>query len=229
MRITERMHALVPALSGEQCEQFQIYYERLIDWNSRMNLTAITDPEDVATKHFQDSLAAMPYLSAGAKCIDVGTGAGFPGVPLLIARPDLSVTLLDSLNKRLVFLDALLEELGLRKQTELVHMRAEDAGRDQKYREQYDFALSRAVAGLSVLMELTVPFLKVGGTSICYKGEPKEEIETAANAADKLHSSISCISVPSQYGVRTLVMIKKEQRTAAAYPRKAGTPAKKPL
>ena len=223
------MRALVPELSGEQCEKFQIYYERLIEWNCRMNLTAITGPEEVAGKHFQDSLAAAPYLSAGAKCIDVGTGAGFPGVPLLIARPDLSFTLLDSLNKRLVFLDAILEELGLQERAELVHMRAEDAGRDPRYREQYDFALSRAVAGLPVLMELTVPFLKVGGTGICYKGDAKEEIEAAASAADKLHSSISAEPVPSEYGARTLVMIKKERRTAAAYPRKAGTPSKKPL
>ena len=223
------MHELVPSLSGEQCEKFQIYYERLINWNSRVNLTAITDPEEVVQKHFLDSLAALPYLSEGAKCIDVGTGAGFPGVPLLIVRPDLSVTLLDSLNKRLVFLDALLAELGLQKQAELVHMRAEDAGRDPKYREQYDFALSRAVAGLPVLMELTIPFLKVGGCSICYKGDAKEEIAAAANAADKLHGHISWETVPSGYGVRTLVMIRKEQRTAAAYPRKAGTPSKKPL
>ncbi len=223
------MHELVPSLSGEQCEKFQIYYERLIDWNSRVNLTAITDPEEVAQKHFLDSLAALPHLSAGATCIDVGTGAGFPGVPLLIARPDLSFTLLDSLNKRLVFLDALLTELDLQKQAELVHMRAEDAGRDPGHREQYDFALSRAVAGLPVLIELTVPFLKVGGCSICYKGEAKEEIAAAANAADKLHGSISWEAIPSGYGIRTLVMIKKEQRTAAAYPRKAGTPAKKPL
>ena len=223
------MHELVPSLSGEQCEKFQIYYERLIDWNSRVNLTAITDPEEVAQKHFLDSLAALPHLSAGAKCIDVGTGAGFPGVPLLIARPDLSFTLLDSLNKRLVFLDTLLTELDLQKQADLVHMRAEDAGRDPGYREQYDFALSRAVAGLPVLIELTVPFLKVGGCSICYKGEAKEEIAAAANAADKLHGSISWEAIPSGYGIRTLVMIKKEQRTAAAYPRKAGTPAKKPL
>ena len=229
MSIAIRMHELVPSLSGEQCEKFQIYYERLIDWNSRVNLTAITDTEEVAQKHFLDSLAALPHLSAGAKCIDVGTGAGFPGVPLLIARPDLSFTLMDSLNKRLVFLDALLTELDLQKQADLVHMRAEDAGRDPGYREQYDFALSRAVAGLPVLIELTVPFLKVGGCSICYKGEAKEEIAAAANAADKLHGSISWETVPSGYGVRTLVMIKKEQRTAAAYPRKAGTPAKKPL
>ena len=229
MKIAERMHALVPALSGEQCEQFQIYYEMLSDWNTRINLTAITDPEEIAQKHFLDSLAALPHLPAGAKCIDVGTGAGFPGVPLLIARPDLSVTLLDSLNKRLVFLEALLTELGLQKQAELVHMRAEDAGRDPKYGEQYDFALSRAVAGLPVLMELTIPLLKVGGYSICYKGEAKEEIAVAANAADKLHGSLSWETVPSRYGVRTLVMIRKDQKTAAAYPRKAGTPAKKPL
>ena len=223
------MRELIPALSGEQCEKFQIYYERLIDWNSRVNLTAITDPEEVAQKHFLDSLAALPYLSAGAKCIDVGTGAGFPGVPLLIVRPDLSVTLLDSLNKRLVFLESLLTELKLQEQAELVHMRAEDAGRDPKYREQYDFALSRAVAGLPVLTELTVPFLKVGGYSICYKGDVREEIAEAANAAEKLCAAITWESVPSGYGVRTLVMIRKEQRTAAAYPRKAGTPAKKPL
>ena len=159
--ITEILSPLRPDLTDKQLGQFETYYEMLADWNTRINLTAITDPDGVAKKHFLDSLAAAPYLKQGASMADVGTGAGFPGLPLLILRPDLTVTLIDSLQKRLVFLEAVLKELKLK--AELVHARAEDAGQNPMYRERFDVALTRAVSALPVLCELTLPLVKVGG------------------------------------------------------------------
>lgn len=221
--------ALRPELTDAQLNQFETYYKMLVDWNTRMNLTAITDAAEVATKHFHDSLAAAALLPAGAKCIDVGTGAGFPGVPLLIVREDITVTLLDGLNKRLTFLDALTKDLGISDRVTLVHARAEDAGQDAKHRGRYDIALTRAVANLSVLLELTVPFLAVGGKSICYKGDAAEEIAAAKSACHLLHCSVSETKVESDYGARSLVIAEKLQPTPKTYPRRAGTPAKKPL
>ena len=185
------MAALRPDLTKRQAESFELYYELLTEWNGRINLTAITEKEDVARKHFVDSLAAADLLPDGAACIDVGTGAGFPGVPLLILRPDLHMTLLDSLQKRLGFLDELLRRLGLT--AELVHARAEDAGRDPKRRERYDAVLSRAVSPLPVLLELTTPFLKTGGTAIAYKGNAAQEIADAARAARLLNVTVSAL------------------------------------
>ena len=192
-----------------------------------MNLTAITDPVEVAQKHFADSLAALPYLQPGAKVIDVGTGAGFPGVPLLILRPELQLTLADSLQKRLTFLDALLRELGLHAQ--LVHGRAEELGQNRLYREQFDAALSRAVAGLPVLLELTTPFVKVGGAAIAYKGDAAEELEKAKSAAFLLHVQLRQVELASDLGKRCLIFADKKAPTPKAYPRKAGTPNRKPL
>jgi len=225
----QTLHSLRPDLTDAQLTKFQTYYEMLVDWNTRMNLTAITDPAEVATKHFHDSLAAAQLLPKGAKCIDVGTGAGFPGVPLLIVREDITVTLLDGLNKRLTFLDALTKELGIADRVQLVHARAEDGGRDAKHREQYDIALTRAVANLPVLLELTVPFLKIGGRSICYKGDAAEEIAAAKSACHLLHCKVSTETVESDYGARSLVIAEKIASTPKTYPRKAGTPSKKPL
>lgn len=223
----ERLMQLLPDLSAKQLDRFETYYEMLTDWNTRVNLTAITEKDEVAKKHFYDSLLSAPLLPEGARCIDVGTGAGFPGVALLIARPDLEMTLLDSLQKRLTFLEALLDKLGL--SATLVHARAEDAGRDKAHREQYDVALSRAVSLLPVLMELTVPLVKAGGTSIAYKGDVAEELALSENAAKALSCELSVTDVTGDYGARNLVLIKKLAKTPAQYPRKAGTPAKKPL
>ena len=175
----------LPEADERAIERFEIYHRLLAEWNEKMNLTAITDPVEVAEKHFADSLAALPYLKAGGKVIDVGTGAGFPGVPLLIMEPQLELTLADSLQKRLTFLDALLKELGLK--AALVHGRAEDLGQNRLYREQFDAALSRAVANLPVLLELTTPFVKVGGSAIAYKGDGAEELKNAKSAAFLLH------------------------------------------
>ena len=223
----ETLKKLYPALTAEQGERFETYYHLLVEWNRTRNLTAITEPEAVAEKHFFDSLAAAPLLKTGAKCIDVGTGAGFPGIPLLIIRPDLQMTLLDALNKRIEFLEFTLHELGLT--ADCIHMRAEDAGKSKAHRERYDAALTRAVAPLPVLLELTVPLLRVGGSSIAYKGAAAEEIEAAKNAASILRCEVSSVSVEAAYGQRSLVIAKKKAETPGKYPRKAGTPNKQPL
>ncbi len=223
----EILTRLNPSLTAEQLEKFEKYYVMLLDWNARVNLTAITEPEDVANKHFIDSLAAAPYLPQGARVIDVGTGAGFPGIPLLIVRPDLKLTLVDSLQKRLLFLEAVLEALDLR--AECVHARAEDAGQNPRYRERFDAALSRAVSALPVLAELTLPLVKVGGVSIAYKGDAGAEIEASAHAFTTLHASVERIAISASYGARELVLMKKLAPTPKQYPRKAGTPAKQPL
>ncbi len=225
--ITEILSPLRPDLSSAQLDQFETYYAMLADWNTRVNLTAITEPEDVAKKHFLDSLAAAPYLKANAAVADVGTGAGFPGLPLLILRPDLKLTLIDSLQKRLVFLEAVLKELKL--SAELVHARAEDAGQNPKYREKFDVALTRAVSGLPVLCELTLPLVKVGGVSIAYKGDSAEELSASKNALSVLHATAERVIVPADYGARELVILTKTGTTPKQYPRKAGTPAKNPL
>lgn len=225
--ITQILSPLRPDLTAAQLQQFETYYAMLADWNTRVNLTAITEPEDVAKKHFLDSLAAAPYLKPNASVADVGTGAGFPGLPLLILRPDLRVTLIDSLQKRLVFLEAVLKELKL--SAELVHARAEDAGQNPKYREKFDVALTRAVSALPVLCELTLPLVKVGGVSIAYKGDSVEELAASKNALSVLHATAERVVIPADYGARELVILTKTGTTPKQYPRKAGTPAKSPL
>ncbi len=221
------LKAALPQADERALDRFELYQRLLLEWNEKMNLTAITDPVEVAQKHFADSLAALPYLQPGTKVIDVGTGAGFPGVPLLILRPELQLTLADSLQKRLTFLDTLLQELGLRAQ--LVHGRAEDLGQNRLYREQFDAALSRAVAGLPVLLELTTPFVKVGGAAIAYKGDAAEELEKAKSAAFLLHVQLRQVELASDLGKRCLIFADKKAPTPKAYPRKAGTPNRKPL
>ena len=225
--ITEILSPLRPDLSAEQLAMFETYYAMLDDWNTRVNLTAITEPEDVAKKHFLDSLTAAPYLKPNASIVDVGTGAGFPGLPLLIFRPDLKVTLMDSLQKRLVFLEAVCKELKLK--AELVHARAEDAGQNPKYREKFDVALTRAVSALPVLCELTLPLVKVGGTSIAYKGDSAQELAASGNALSVLHATAERVVIPADYGARELVILTKNGTTPKQYPRKAGTPSKNPL
>ena len=217
----------LPQADEQALERFEIYHRLLAEWNERMNLTAITDPVEVAEKHFADSLAALPYLKAGMKVIDVGTGAGFPGVPLLIMEPELTLTLADSLQKRLTFLDALLRELGLK--AALVHGRAEDLGQNRLYRERFDAATSRAVANLPVLLELTTPFVKVGGSAIAYKGDAAEELQNAKSAAFLLHVKLRTVELASDLGKRCLIFADKTAPTPKQYPRKAGTPNKKPL
>lgn len=226
----ERLAALCPFLSKGQLAQFETYYAMLVDWNARMNLTAITAPEEVAEKHFADSLLPLALVPEGARCIDVGTGAGFPGVPILIARPDVKVVLLDSLNKRLTFLEAVIAALGLSARAKLVHARAEDGGRMDALRAGFDIAFTRAVAPASVALEWTVPFLKVGGTSLLYKGaKAGEELAAAANALRVLSAAASLSRFEAPWGERWVIAAKKGAKTPKEYPRKAGTAAKKPL
>lgn len=208
-------------------DRFDLYYRLLVEANAHMNLTAITEPEQVAVKHFSDSLAALPYLKPGARIVDVGTGAGFPAIPLLIACPTLSFTLLDALQKRLTFVDETLRQLGLSAET--VHLRAEEAGRDMRFRGKFDYAVARAVAPLPVLLEYTVPLLKTGGTSIAYKGDPEGELACSKNAAKRLFVTLTAAEIASPAGARSLILAKKTAPTPAAYPRKPGTPAKAPL
>ena len=217
----------IPGITPEACDKFVAYYTLLIDWNTRMNLTAITEKEEVVKKHFYDSLAALPYLPDGARAADVGTGAGFPAIPLLIMNPTLRFTLVDSLNKRLTFLEEVLKTLGL--QAEIVHARAEDFGHDPNFRGKFDAVTSRAVAALPVLLELTVPLLRVGGKAYCYKGAVTEELPTAKSALHLLHTSAEVVPLASDYGARTLVVCTKNAPTPSTYPRKAGLPSKKPL
>ena len=219
----ELILSLIPGASEEQADKFIKYYELLIEWNEKMNLTAITEEREVAEKHFADSLLPMELIPQNAKCIDVGTGAGFPGIPLMIMPPDITVTLLDSLNKRLIFLDEVIRALGLEKSAKTLHMRSEDAGRAAAHRDAYDVALSRAVANARVLAEWTAPFVKEGGVSIMYKGA------AAQNAMNKLCLGARLIEYPCAWGERYVIAAKKLAPTPKAYPRKAGTAGKLPL
>lgn len=202
----------------------------LIEENKKLNLTAITKPKDIIMKHFIDSLIISKYIEKNNKIIDVGTGAGFPGIPISIYREDVSVTLLDSLNKRTQFLKRAGDSLNL-KNIEIISSRAEDAGIDNNYREKYDIAVSRAVAQLNVLVEYLLPFVKVGGMCICMKGPRyKEEMVNINGVLNKLGGKlIDTIEIKNEEMNRTIILIKKESRTNSIYPRKAGTPSKKPL
>ena len=235
-KMTEGTRELGIVLSEKQMEQFYRYYELLVEWNKVMNLTGITELEEVVSKHFIDSLAlvkAVP-LQDGRKvsAIDVGTGAGFPGIPLKIAFPNLKITLLDSLNKRIKFLNEVISQLGLQN-VETIHGRAEDFGRDAKYREQYDYCVSRAVANAATLSEYCLPCVKVGGAFIPYKsGKIDEELEQGTKAIESLGGSIADVIRFELTGAdadRSLVVIDKIAKTAKKYPRKAGMPSKEPI
>ena len=235
-KMTDGTRELGIALSEQQLEQFYRYYKLLVEWNKIMNLTGITELEEVVSKHFIDSLAlvkAVP-LQDGRKVsgIDVGTGAGFPGIPLKIAFPNLKITLLDSLNKRIKFLNEVISQLGLQN-VETIHGRAEDFGRDAKYREQYDYCVSRAVANAATLSEYCLPFVKVGGAFIPYKsGKIDEELEQGTKAIESLGGSIADVIRFELTGAdadRSLVVIDKIAKTAKKYPRKAGVPSKEPI
>ena len=208
------------------------YSELLIEWNEKINLTALTAPEDIALKHFADSLLLLRYIDIenGARVIDVGTGAGFPGVVLKIARPDISLTLLDSLNKRLTFLDIVCSELGL-SGVELIHSRAEDGSRTE-LRDSFDIAVSRAVASLNTLCEYDMPYVKVGGRFIAMKGKgADEELDSAQNAITTLGGEMQAKHdfILGEAGERSIIEIKKIAPTPDAYPRKSKAIKNKPL
>lgn len=228
------LESLGITLSEKQIQQFVTYYEMLVEWNEVMNLTAITDYDEVMKKHFIDSISLIKAfdVSKNVSVIDVGTGAGFPGLALKIAYPNLKVTLLDSLNKRINFLNAVIEKLELQG-VDTVHGRAEDYAKAGKLREKYDLCVSRAVANLSTLSEYCLPFVKVGGQFISYKSEKiAEEKEAAGNAIKILGGKIGKqveFTLPDSDIYRNLFVIEKVKETPKKYPRKAGLPGKEPL
>lgn len=224
----EILLAAMPDLSDEQIDKFVIYYNLLVDYNTRVNLTRITEPSDVAQKHFADSILGSKLIPHGARVADVGTGAGFPGVPLKIVRPDIELVLIDSLGKRIVFLKALCSALGV--EAEAIHARAEDAARLPSLRESFDISLSRAVAPMNVLLELTVPFVKTGGSSLMYKAAAvTEELASAQNAFKVLNCKPVVHEFDVSWGARTIVAAEKLSSTNKKYPRKAGSVEKAPL
>lgn len=220
--------------SEKQQEQLTLYYEMLVEKNKVMNLTAITEFDDVLEKHFLDSIAVARYVDLTGKLslIDLGTGAGFPGMPLKIMFPNLKITLADSLNKRILFLEEVIDALKL-ENISTVHGRAEDLAVNADYRERYDYCVSRAVANMSTLSEYCLPFVKVGGAFISYKsGEIEEELSAAKKAIFLLGGQTKEV-IPFQLDgtdiSRSFVMIGKEKKTPKVYPRKSGIPSKKPL
>lgn len=213
-------------LTENQYEQFQKYFELLAEWNEKMNLTAITDESGVALKHFADSLSLLNFVDIpqNSTLADVGTGAGFPGVVLKIARPDIKLTLIDSLNKRLVFLGEVCAQLGI--EAELIHIRAEDGARDEKLRESFDFAVSRAVARMNVLSEYCLPYVKVGGAFCAMKGaQANEEFKESLNAINTLGGKLEnkyFFELPENGGERAIAVVRKVKNTPQKYPRQSG-------
>lgn len=222
------------SLTDEMLKSFRIYTDMLLEYNSFMNLTAITDPYEIKIKHYLDSITLLSTekLKDSQKVIDIGAGAGFPSLPNAIVREDIDFTMLDSLGKRVNFLNALAEKLGL-KNAKAVHLRAEDGGRDANYREKYDVAVARAVADLAVLSEYALPFVKEGGYFLAMKGTaPEEEINNAKRAIKLLGGQIEKVSEVKIEPLNlnhTIVIVKKIEKTNKLYPRKAGMPSKKPL
>lgn len=221
-------------LNEEQLTALGRYRELLIEWNQKFNLTAIKEEKEILIKHFLDSLTCFKILprSGDYSLIDLGTGAGFPGIPLKIVNPDIRLTLSDSVGKKVDFCRFIVEELGL-SGVQAVHARAEDLGQDRQYREKFDWTVARAVADLPVLVEYLLPLTRVGGNALVMKGvEIQDELHRAESALALLGGRISTlefVSLPEDSGERSLVQIEKAKHTPAAYPRKAGTPAKKPL
>lgn len=219
-------------LSEKEQNQFYQYMQLLLEWNEKINLTAIIQPDEILIKHFIDSISIAPYITKDAKILDVGTGAGFPGVPLNIVLKNSEITLLDSLNKRVKFLNEVIEKLGLEK-IEAIHGRAEEFCQIAGKRESYDIITSRAVAKLSVLLEYMLPFAKIGGKCICMKSSDiEEELQEAQKAIQILGGEIEKIeeiTLNNTSITRKIVIIRKVKETPKKYPRKAGTPSKEPI
>lgn len=232
MDFKQKLNEFDIKINDEQIKSFEKYMNLLLEWNEKINLTAITQPEEIKLKHFIDSLTVLKYINDDDKVIDIGTGAGFPGIPLKIMNKNTKITLLDSLNKRINFLNIVIEKLDL-SNIQAIHGRAEEIARNKLYREKYDVAVSRAVANLSTLTEYMLPFVKVGGKCICMKGaNVNEELERAQNAIKELGGEIERVDnfyLSDNDNERNIIVIKKIKKTKSKYPRKAGTPSKEPL
>ncbi|MBF6979178.1 16S rRNA (guanine(527)-N(7))-methyltransferase RsmG [Aerococcaceae bacterium zg-BR22] len=222
-------------LSNHQLEQFERYYELLIEWNKKINLTAITEKDEVYLKHFFDSLMLLwelPLDNYQQRLVDVGAGAGFPSIPLKIVKPELDITIIDSLNKRINFLNIVIEELQL-DNVQAIHARAEDAGQNPVYREQFDIATARAVASLNVLSEFCLPLVRKGGYFLALKAaKGQDELEEAKKAIHVLGAKLEIVNVallPVEESERTFIKIRKTLDTPKKYPRKAGKPMKQPI
>lgn len=232
--LREGLEDLGIKVNDKMLDNFNIYREILVDWNQKMNLTGIEDEKEVFIKHFLDSVSSVEngYIKDGISLIDVGTGAGFPGLPLKICLENINLTLLDSLNKRINFLQEVSNNLGL-ENVEFIHGRAEDFGKLEEYREQYDVATARAVAGLPILMEFCVPFVKVGGYFVCLKGPNANlELEESKSAMEVLGLEFVekiDIELPETNLKHNILVFKKIKNTPEKYPRKAGKPAKSPI
>lgn len=219
-------------IDDNKIQKFYDYINLLVEWNKKINLTAITEEKDIILKHFVDSLTVLKYIKENKSIVDVGTGAGFPGIPLAIMNDSLKITLVDSLNKRINFLNEVCSKIKL-KNTKAIHSRAEEFGQDNNYRESYDIAISRAVSNLTVLAEYLLPLVKVGGKIICMKGpDIEEELKQAKSAIDILGGKFErCdnFCLPKSDISRNIIIINKIKETPKKYPRKAGTPVKTPL
>ena len=219
-------------LNEEQIEKFYKYMNLLIEWNKKINLTAIIEPKEIILKHFIDSLTINKYIKDNSKIADVGTGAGFPGIPLKIIRPDIQLVLVDSLNKRINFLNEVIEQLNL-KNIETIHIRIEEFGQNTKYREKFDYSTARAVANLSTLSEYLLPIVKVGGQVICMKGSNiQDEINQSKKALSILGGTLNNIEefkLAETENTRNIILIDKIKNTPNKYPRKAGLPSKDPI
>lgn len=230
IKIKKELLKIDITINKNQAEKFYKYMNLLIEWNSKINLTAITKPNEIIIKHFVDSLTVLKYIKKGYKIIDIGTGAGFPGIPIKILMPETTMLLVDSLNKRINFLERVIEELELKK-IEAKHYRAEELGKKDLYREKFDICVSRAVADTIILSEYTLPFVKIMGKVIFMKGSNvKEEIKNSEKILEILGGKISNIDkleLPNNYGQRNLIVITKERHTPDKYPRNSGIIKKK--
>ena len=232
LRLRNLSNEIGITLNDQQVELFYNYMNLLLDWNSKINLTAITEQNDIILKHFIDSMTVFDYLKDVKSIVDVGTGAGFPGIPIGIMCEDKKITLMDSLNKRIKFLDDVIEKNNLNNIV-TIHSRAEDLGKNDIYRENFDVAISRAVANLATLVEYMLPLVKVGGKCICMKGQDiKKEIKDSEIAIEILGGEIETIDefcLPGTEMKRNILVIRKIKKTNNKYPRKAGIPLKEPL
>lgn len=232
LKLDNNMKKINIQLNDEQKNQFYIYMKLLLEWNEMINLTAITEPIDVIKKHFVDSATILKYIEEKSSIVDVGTGAGFPGIPLKILKPNTKILLVDSLNKRISFLDEVINKLEL-KGIETKHSRAEDLGRNPNYREKFDIVTSRAVSNMATLSEYMLPLVKIKGSMICMKGSNiSDELEDSKKAIQVLGGKLKIVdefNFLNEDIDRSIVIIDKINKTPKIYPRKAGTPLKSPI